>query len=171
MNKPEKAKACGVYTVKCFDSNGNLKWQDEAPNLVMNEGLQEMNTQFFAGSTYTTDLYLGLITGPGSGTSFVSTDSLASHSGWTENTSYSGSRQAAVFNSATDADPSVISNADAVTTFTMNASAVIAGAFLCTVASGSSGVLFSAGDFTGGDKSVDSGDSLAVTYTFSLSAA
>ena len=171
MNKPEKAKACGVYTVKCFDSNGNLKWQDEAPNLVMNEGLQEMNTQFFAGSTYTTDLYLGLITGPGSGTSFVSTDSLASHSGWTENTSYSGNRQAAVFGTATDADPSVISNADAVTTFTMNASAVIAGAFLCTVASGSSGVLFSAGDFTGGDKSVDAGDSLAVTYTFSLSAA
>jgi hypothetical protein len=52
----------------------------------------------------------------------------------------------------------------------MNATATIAGAFLCTVASGTSGVLFSAGDFTGGDKSVASGDTLNVTYTFSLTA-
>jgi hypothetical protein len=52
----------------------------------------------------------------------------------------------------------------------MNATVTIGGAFLCTVASGSSGVLFSAGDFTGGDKLVDSGDTLNVTYTFSLTA-
>jgi hypothetical protein len=31
--------------------------------------------------------------------------------------------------------------------------------------------LFSAGDFTGGDKIVDSGDTLSVTYQFSLDAA
>ena len=54
----------------------------------------------------------------------------------------------------------------------MNANAqTIAGAFLCSVTSGTSGVLFSAGDFTGGDKIVDSGDTLTVTYTFSLDAA
>jgi hypothetical protein len=47
----------------------------------------------------------------------------------------------------------------------------IAGAFLCNVATGTSGILFSAGDFTGGDKIVDSGDILSVTYTFSLDAA
>jgi hypothetical protein len=52
----------------------------------------------------------------------------------------------------------------------MNGTATIAGAFLCNVASGTSGVLFSAGDFTGGDKSVASGDTLNVTYTFSLTA-
>jgi hypothetical protein len=52
----------------------------------------------------------------------------------------------------------------------MNATVTIAGAFLCNVSSGTSGILFSAGDFTGGDKLVDSGDTLNVTYTFSLTA-
>jgi hypothetical protein len=66
----------------------------------------------------------------------------------------------------------VISNSAAPSVFTMNASAqTIAGAFLCSVNSGTSGILFSAGDFTGGDKIVDSGDTLSVTYQFSLDAA
>ena len=47
----------------------------------------------------------------------------------------------------------------------------VAGALLCNAASGTSGVLFSVGSFTGGDKFVDNGDTLNVTYTFSLDAA
>jgi hypothetical protein len=50
----------------------------------------------------------------------------------------------------------------------MTGSATIAGAFVTNASSGTSGVLFAEGDFTGGDKSVTTGDSLAVTYTFSL---
>jgi hypothetical protein len=66
----------------------------------------------------------------------------------------------------------VITNSASPSTFTMTSNAqTIAGAFLCSVDSGTSGVLFSAGDFTGGDKIVDSGDTLSVTYTFSLDAA
>jgi hypothetical protein len=51
----------------------------------------------------------------------------------------------------------------------MNATVVIAGAFLASTTD-NSGILFSEGDFTGGDKSVASGDTLNVTYTFSLTA-
>lgn len=163
----DTAGAGGVYSVECVGADGQVKWTDTFHNLVMNEGVQDMNTQYFKGAVYTAAFYLGLVTGPGSGTTFTATDTLASHA-WTENVAYSGSRKAAVFGSATNASPSVISNSASPASFTMTGTATIAGAFLCTVASGTSGVLFSAGDFTGGDKFVDGGDTLNVTYTFSL---
>lgn len=172
----ESVGAGGVYTVVCHDTNGNLKWTDSFHNLVVNQGLQDMNTKYFLGSAYTAAWFLGLVTGPGSGTTFAAADTLASHAGWTENTAYIGTRKAATFGTATTAAPSVINNAVATggtpAVFTMNVNAqTIAGAFLCSVTSGTSpGVLFSAGDFTGGDKIVDSGDTLTVTYTFSLNA-
>jgi len=172
--RPQSAEgvgAGGVYTVVCHDANGNMKWSDSFHNLVVNQGLQDMNSKYFSGSGYTAAWYLGLVTGPGSGTTFAAGDTLASHAGWTENTAYTGNRKAATFGTATTADPSVISNSASPAVFTMNANAqTIAGAFLCSVTSGTSGVLFSAGDFTGGDKFVDSGDTLTVTYTFSLDA-
>ena len=172
--RPQSAEgvgAGGVYSVVCHDANGNMKWSDSFHNLVVNQGLQDMNSKYFSGSGYTAAWYLGLVTGPGSGTTFAAGDTLASHAGWTENTAYTGNRKTATFGTATTADPSVISNSASPAVFTMNANAqVIAGAFLCSVTSGTSGVLFSAGDFTGGDKTVDSGDTLTVTYTFSLDA-
>jgi hypothetical protein len=157
----------GVFTVTCRDAEGNLKWEDGFHNLVPSQGLQYMSASFFTGTGYTTGLYFGLITGPGSGTTFAAGDTLASHAGWTENTDYSGTRKSIGFGTPTTATPSVTVGTGA-TSFTMTGSATIAGAFVANVASGTSGVLFAEGDFTGGDKSVTSGDSLAVTYTFSL---
>lgn len=168
----ERVGAGGVFTVTCHGPDGQFKWSDTFHNLVVNEGLQNMNQTFFKGSGYTAAWFLGLVTGPGSGTTYAAGNTLATHAGWTENTAYTGNRKAVTFGTATTADPSVIDNSAAPSSFTMNANAqVIAGAFLCSVATGTSGVLFSAGDFTGGDKTVDSGDTLAVTYTFSLDAA
>lgn len=166
----DSAGAGGIFTVECVGTDGQVKWTDTFHNLVMNEGVQNMNTQYFKGAAYTAAFYLGLVTGPGSGTTFAAGNTLAAHAGWTENVAYSGSRKAVTFGTATTANPSVISNAASPASFTMNATATIAGAFLCTVSSGTAGVLFSAGDFTGGDKFVDSGDTLNVTYTFSLTA-
>jgi hypothetical protein len=166
----ETVGAGGVYTVTCVGADGVEKWSDTFHNLVMNGGLANMNGVYFAASAQSTTWYLGLVTGPGSGTTYAAGDTLASHSGWTENTDYSGNRKAVTFGSATTANPSVITNSASPTSFSMSGTATIAGAFLCNVASGTSGVLFSAGDFTGGDKSVASGDTLNVTYTFSLTA-
>jgi hypothetical protein len=162
--------AGGVYTVECVGANGQVKWVDTFHNRVMSGGVQDMNTKYFSGSVYTATPFLGLVTGPGSGTTFAYGDTLASHTGWTEDTGYSGSRKAVTFGTATTANPSVITNSGSPSSFSMNATSIVAGAFLCTVSSGSSGVLFSAGNFTGGDKSVASGDTLNVTYTFSLTA-
>ena len=52
--------------------------------------------------------------------------------------------------------------------FSIDATATIAGALMCTVASCSSGVLYSVGNFTGGSRAVASGDTLNVTYTTTL---
>jgi hypothetical protein len=166
----DSAGAGGMYTVECVGADGKVKWTDTFHNLVVNQGVQDMNAQYFKGATYTASPFLGLITGPGSGTTFAAGNTLASHVGWTESTAYAGSRKAVVFGTATTANPSVTTNSASPASFAMNATATIAGAFLCTVSSGTSGVLFSAGDFTGGDKFVDSGDTLNVTYTFSLTA-
>lgn len=167
------AKAGGVYHVQCLDKDGNLKWEDSMNNLVVNQGLQDMTTDYFKGVAYTASFFLGLVTGPGSGTTYAAADTLASHAGWTEFTNYSGSRKAVTFGTATTADPSVISNSASPSSFTISgAGGVVAGAFLCTVASGTSGILFSEADFQSpGDRTVVSGDTLNVTYTFSLDAA
>lgn len=168
----EQSRAGGVFHVQCLDKDGNLKWETSKHNLVVNEGLQNMNTEYFKGSTYTAAFYLGLITGPASGTTFAAADTLASKA-WTEFTDYTGARKAVTFGTATTADPSVISNSAAPSSFTISgAGGVVAGAFLCTVSSGTSGVLFSESDFQSpGDRTVVSGDTLNVTYTFSLDAA
>jgi hypothetical protein len=171
----ETVGAGGVYTVTCVGADGVEKWADTFHNLVVNQGLANMNGAYFAGSAQTTTWYLGLVTGPGSSTTFSAGDTLASHGatgsgGWTENTDYAGNRKAVTFGSATTANPSVITNSASPSSFVMSGTATIAGAFLASVATGTSGILFSAGDFTGGDKSVASGDTLNVTYTFSLTA-
>lgn len=165
--------AGGVYTVQCFDKDGNLKWEDKSHNLVVNEGLKDMNDKYFSGSGYTAAWYIGLITGPASGTTFAAADTLASHAGWTEFSDYSGARKAAVFAAATLADPSVITNSASPASFAITgAGGVVAGAFLASVNSGTSGILFSESDFQSpGDRTVVSGDTLNITYTFSLDAA
>lgn len=168
----QATKAGGVFHVQCFDKAGNLKWETSEHNLVVNEGLAYMNDTFFSGSGYTKSLYLGLITGPGSGTAYSATDTLATHAGWTEYTDYSGARKAVTMGAATSADPSVIATASAVGFTISGSGGTVAGAFLCTVSSGTSGVLFSEADFQSpGDRVVVSGDTLNVTYTFSLDAA
>jgi hypothetical protein len=169
----ESAKAGGVFHVQCFDKDGNLKWEEQMHNLVVSEGLQDMNTNYFKGSSYNAVFYLGLVTGPSSATTYAAADTLASHAGWTEFTNYSGARKAMTFGTASTATPSVIDTSASPAQFSISgAGGTVAGAFVCTVSSGTSGVLFSEADFQSpGDRVVVSGDTLNVTYTFSLNAA
>lgn len=168
-----KAAAGGVYKIQCVGADGRLKWEQETPNLVVNQGLQDMNTTYFNSGSQVTTWYVGLITGPGASTTIAAGDTLATHAGWTEYTDYSGNRKAAVFATATTADPSVVTNTASPAQFAITgAGGTVAGAFLCSVATGTSGILFSASDFQSpGDRVVVSGDTLNVTYTFSLDAA
>jgi len=167
-------KGGGIFTVRCRDKEGNLKWEQKSHNLVVNVGLADMNTKYFKGSGYTAAWYLGIY-GPAASNNPSSTDTMASHAGWTEVTAYSNAtRPAATFGAATTADPSVIANSASPGQFLVNASANVGGAFLTSgdLPGGSSGTLFSASDFASpGDRTVQNGDVLSVTYTFSLDAA
>ena len=173
MGAGDSARATGRYTIECRDAEGNLKWTLEPKNLVVNEGLQDMNTKYFTGSTYTATWYIGLY-GAASSNNPLATDTAALHPGFTEITPYSNAtRPAATFGAATSADPSVISNSGSPAAFNINNTATVGGAFLISnnTKGGSTGVLFSASDFAApGDRTVASGDTLNVTYTFSLDA-
>ena len=170
----EDAKATGVYHVECRDKDGNLKWTAETKNLVVNAGLAYMAGSALTSVTQITSWYLGLVTGPGSGTTYAAGDTMASHAGWTEDTNYSnGTRVAATFVTATTANPSVVTNSASPAVFNINGTTTIGGAFLTSgsVKGGTTGTLFSAADFgSPGDRSVVNSDTLSVTYTFSLAA-
>jgi hypothetical protein len=170
----ERSKAGGVFKVVCRDSEGQIKWTAETPNLVVNVGLQDMNTKYFTGTSYTATWYLGLY-GAGASNTPNANDTASSHGGWTEVTSYSqATRPQCVFGTATTADPSVISNSASPATYSITGSMTVGGAFLISnnTKSGTTGILFSAADFQSpGDRSVVNGDTLTVTYTFSLDAA
>lgn len=164
----QKVGLGGVFSVECVSSDGQVKWKDEGHNLVVNTGLQYLNTQVFKGVTYTATWYMGLVN---TSATYDATDTMLSHTGWTENVSYvQSARPTMSFGTASTADPSVI--VSTVVAFTMNNTGTIAGAFLTTdnTKSGTSGTLFSAGNFTVGDRLVVTGDTINVTYTFSADA-
>jgi hypothetical protein len=161
------ARASGIYLFECYDKDGNLKWEDQAENLVVTTGLQFMANSLDAVTTIAT-WYIGL---KNTGTA-VAADTMASHPSWSENVTYSeATRPVADFAAATSASPSVVTNSANKAVFTINGTTTIFGAFLTSdsTKSGTTGTLFSAGDFST-SRSVGSGDTLQVTYQFSLSA-
>ena len=168
----ETVKAGGVFEVKCFDAEGNLKWEAKEHNLVVNQGLQDMNAKYFTGSAYTATWFLGLY-GSGATNNPVAGDTAASRS-FTEVTAYTQSvRPTCTFGTPTTNDPSQATNSASPAIFTINATTVVGGAFLIinSTKGGTTGILFSAADFAApGDRSVVSGDTITVTYTFNLDA-
>jgi len=164
----ETAKATGRFLIECFDKDGNLKWSAEESNLVVNVGLQYMAGVALTSTAQITTWYIGLY-GAGASNTPAATDTLSSHAGWTEVTPYAGNRPAATFAAATNANPSVVTNTASPASFSINATQTVGGAFLCSAASGTTGTLFSAADFQSpGDRNVVSGDTLNVSYSFSL---
>ena len=171
----EGAAGGGTFIFEARDKDGNLKWRDEAKNLTTNVGRQDMNAKYFSGTTYTAAWFIGLVNNSPT-PSYAVGDTMASHAGWVETTDYSGTdRATATFGTATTADPSVIANTVAsggtVASFSITGTVTIDGAFLTATEDNSTntGVLFSVAAFESpGDRSVVNGDTLNVTYQFSL---
>jgi len=155
------------YEIECHGPDGQLKWRETIENLVTTEGLNDILDKYLKGSTYTAAWYVGLT----SGTPTVAAgDTMSSHAGWTEIADYSESvRQTLTLGSVSGGS---VSNTASKATFSINGTVTIGGAFVVSVStkSGSTGVLYGAGAFTGGNKSASSGDSLTVTVTLTAAA-
>lgn len=170
----------GVYHVVCYDKDGNIKWEDDAPNLVTAVGKQALFDYYFGatgtgGGTAAGANYLGLCGGTAT---YAAADTMSSHT-WTEvggtnAPAYSGNRPQITWTAATSTGttPSnVTTKTGGAVTFSMTSSGTVNGCFINSGASASAtkdstgGVLYSAGNFTGGSKTVANGDSLAVTYS------
>jgi len=155
----------GVFHFECVGADGVVKWTDNFPNQVTTVGRNDMLDKYFAGTAYTAAWFMGLVNNT-SFSAYAAGDTLASHTGWLElaaGTAYTGNRITMGFNAASAGAKSSTS-----TSFPIIATNTVLGAFVCTVATGTSGILYSAGSFTGGARSVVSTDTLNVTYTATL---
>lgn len=148
-----------IYDVVCVGADGQEKWRERVKNLVTTAGKTDIVDKYFKGSAYTAAWYLGL---KGTG-SAAAGDTLASHAGWSEVTPYAGNRPAITFGTT-----SAGSNEATAVSYSINATATVAGAFVASANTGTTGTLYSAGDFSA-SRSVVSGDTLNVTLTVSVS--
>ena len=175
----------GFYDVKCYDKDGNLKWEEKAPNLVTAVGKEALFDYYFGatgtgGGTSSGANYLGLVGSASATANYVASDTISSHTGWIEvggsnAPAYTGNRQTPSWSAATSngfATPNnIVSKAASALTFSMTSSGTVFGCFINSGATASAtkdsttGILYSAGNFTGGSKIVASGDSLAISYT------
>ena len=157
----------GSYHAVCYSADGFVKWEDEIENLVTT-----------VGKNFTLDTTLGNVAGgavvmglKGTGTAVVA-DTQASHASWLEvglanAPTYTGNRPTPSF-SAASAGSKATSSA---VSFSMTSTGTVAGCFIniggSATKDNTTGTLFSAGDFSS-SKSVVNGDTIAVTYTATL---
>ena len=177
MNKVSESLGClGVFTAVCHDRYGNEKWRDVFRNTVMTAGKNHMLDNYLAGSSFTqVGPFMGLISSS-SYSAISAADTAASHAGWLEagttNAPTYSARITCVANwAAAAAGSKALTAANA---FTMTGAGTAKGAFMI-LGSGAvvtnlntSGTLFSAGLFSGGDKVVVSTDVVNVSWSLAL---
>jgi len=168
----------GHYHVVCRDKNGNIKWEEEFPNLVVQGGKQLMlDTLLRTSGTYTTvGPFLGLTNA--SLTPAASDTMTTLVGGGKEFINYtvggSAVRGTAVFAASTSSGttPSNVttSTATAITYTITGAGGTVYGCFLVTgsgavsTQSSTAGTLYSEGNFATA-KVTTAGDTVSVTYS------
>lgn len=158
----------GRYEVWCVGPDGKEKWRDTIENVVTTVGKNDFLDKYLKGAAYTQTIRMGLA---GTG-SKVAGDTQASHAGWLEvglanAPTYTGNRKDVVMGAAAAGVSTSPTQA-----FAMTGSGTVSGCFINNGGSATidntTGVLFSAGNFTAGDKIVTNGDTINVVYTLSV---
>jgi len=170
----EKALAEGVYHAQLI-RDGQVIWEDTAPNVVTTVGKNLALDTYLAGSSYSvTGPYMGLISST-SYSAVAAGDTMSSHAGWLEAgvanaPTYTVPRKTCAWSAASSGAKALSSSLS----FSITGTGTVKGAFLvfgsgasATVAN-TGGTLYSAGLFSGGDRAVLNGDTLTVSYTASL---
>jgi hypothetical protein len=149
----------GVFKFELI-RDGEVIATETVENTVTNEGRNKLLDVGFHGVTPVNPWYIGLINGTSA--SNLNTDTMVSHSGWTEFVGYSESTRQS-WATAPAASQQVASSAAAV--FSVNASGDVQGFFISSVSTKSSttGTLWSSSLFS--STPVTSGDQVKVTYT------
>ncbi len=162
------ARAVGRYRVTCRDKDGNFKWEEEIYNLVVNLGLDYLVDIGLDGGTQITTWYAGLTD---STPTVAAADTMASHAGWVDTDVYSNSNRPTV--TFADGGTGIVDNSASPAVFNCDSGGTIGGAFLTSnnTVGGTTGTLFGAGAFTGGDRTVANGDTVNVTITVTATAA
>ncbi len=147
------------------------KAQLVAPNVVMTLGKNFLLDNGMAGSAYTAAFYMLLISSVSYGAGPVAADTAASHAGWLEAglanaPTYSGARKTAAWAAAAAGSKAL--SAGLVFTFTGSGTVKGCGLTTASAVDATTGTLFSAGTFTGGDQPVVATNTLTVTYSLSL---
>ena len=157
----------GYYTAICYDAQGNVKWEEPIVNLVTTVG-KNLTLDTILGNSAAGAVVMGL---KGTGTANVA-DTQASHATWDEvglanDPTYSGNRKTPSFSAASSGSKTT----SAAVSFSITSTGTVAGCFIniggSATIDNTTGTLFSAGDFAS-SKSVVNGDSIAVTYTATL---
>lgn len=164
----------GSYQVECFGKDGKLKWVDTIDNLVTTEGKNHLLDSTLDAATQITAWFIGLISSV-SYTAVAVGDTAAQingSNGWKEAATANApdyteaNRIAATFGTVSAGSLAT----SAASAFSINETGTVKGCFLISNNSkdGTTGELYSAGLFTGGDKAVGNGDTLNVSYTATI---
>lgn len=147
-----------------------VKWAVSEFNTVTTGGKNDLLDKYFAGSGYTAAWYCGLISSVSYTTGPAAGDTMSSHGGWTEAgatnaPNYSGNRPALTFAAASGGSKATSS----ASSFTFSQSGTIKGMFGTSVTTkdGTTGILYNAVLFTGGDQPVVNTNVVNVSVTYS----